>query len=174
MLFRKKRSTFASENSKVTNKQMKNDVVMKKIELKAQDIPVDYPLCFNSGCADKDKCMHYQAWLLMPKERYHGPAVYPTAWEDGACRCFQEKKLVRKAWGFTKLYDNVPRWQRAEARRCVHALFGKGNGPYYRVHNGENVLSPEEQEQILQVVAKFGSTEGIGFDHYVTDWNFEY
>ncbi len=146
---------------------------MEERELKAEDIPMGYPLCFNSDCADKDKCMHYQARLLMPKDRYSGSAVYPTAWEDGKCRCFREKKLVKKAWGFTKLYDNVPHWQRAEARQCVHALFGGGNGPYYRVHHGENLLSPQKQEAILAVLAKFGSIEGIGFDHYVTDWDFE-
>ena len=117
--------------------------------------------------------MHYQARLLMPKDRYSGSAVYPTAWEDGECRCFREKKLVKKAWGFTKLYDNVPHWQRAEARQCVHALFGGGNGPYYRVHHGQNLLSPQKQEEILKVVAMFGSIEGIEFDHYVTDWDFE-
>ena len=145
---------------------------MEEKELKAEDIPKGYPLCFNNECADKDSCMHYQARLLMPNDRYSGAAVYPTAWEDGHCRCFREKKLVKKAWGFTKLYDNVPHWQKAEARQCVHALFGGGNGPYYRVHHGENMLSPQKQEEILKVVAMFGSIEGIGFDHYVTDWDF--
>ena len=98
------------------------------------------------------------------------PWGYPLCFK---CRCFREKKLVKKAWGFTRLYDNVPHWQRAEARQCVHALFGGGNGPYYRVHHGENLLSPQKQEEILAVLAKFGSIEGIGFDHYVTDWNFD-
>jgi hypothetical protein len=146
---------------------------MEEKELKAKDIPTKYPLCFNDECGDKDKCMHYQARLLMPKDRYSGSAVYPTAWEDGKCRFFREKRLVKKAWGFTKLYDNVPKRQKAEARHCVHALFGFGNGPYYRVHHGENMLSPKQQEEILAVLAKFGSIEGIEFDHYVIDWDFE-
>lgn len=59
--------------------------------------------------------MHYQARLLMPEGRYRGQAVYPTAWQDGECRCFCEKKLVDKAWGFTKLYDGIPNKERAEA-----------------------------------------------------------
>ena len=46
---------------------------MEERELKADDIPMGYPLCFNSECADKDKCMHYQARLLMPKDRYSNP-----------------------------------------------------------------------------------------------------
>ena len=146
---------------------------MEEKELKAKDIPLEYPLCFNNECVNKDKCMHYQARLLMPQKRYSGSAVFPTAWEDGQCRCFSEKRLVKKAWGFKKLYDNVPQQQRAEARRCVHELFGNGNGPYYRVHHGENLLSPKKQEEILNVLAKFGSIKGIKFDHYVTCWEFE-
>lgn len=142
-------------------------------ELKAEDIPWGYPLCFNSECTDKDKCMHYQAMLLMPKDKYSGYAVFPTAWEDGKCRCFREKTLVKKAWGFTRLYHNVPQRQKAEARHYVHALFGRGNGPYYRAHHGDIMLSPQKQEDILAVLAKFGSIEGIGFDHYVIDWDFD-
>ena len=147
---------------------------MEEKELKAKDIPMGYPLCFNEGCAEKGKCMHYQARLLMPEGRYYGSAVFPLAWKDGKCKCFNEKKLVKKAWGFTKIYDNVPQRKKAEARASVHSFFGRGNGPYYRVHHGENKLSPKEQEEILAILANFGSIEGIKFDHYVTDWGFDY
>lgn len=146
---------------------------MKEKELKTKDIPWGYALCFNSVCGKKDMCMHYQAQLLMPKSCYSGQAVYPTAWQDGECRCFCEKKLVNKAWGFTKLYDNIPRRDRAEARECVHSYFGRGNGPYYRVHHGENKLSPTQQADILNIVAKFAPIDGIKFDHYEMGWNFD-
>lgn len=152
------------------NNELKN---MEEKELTAKDIPGGYPLCFNNECAEKGRCMHYQARLLMPKERYTGAAVFPTAWEDGQCRCFREKKLVKKAWGFDRLYDNVPHRQQAEARQSVHALFGSGNGPYYRVHHGENMLSPQKQEEILAVLAQYGSIEDVKFDHYVMDWDFD-
>lgn len=145
---------------------------MEEKVLTAKDIPWRYPLCFNNECADKDRCMHYQAWLLTPKDKFSGAAVYPTAWEDGQCRCFQEKKLVKRAWGFTHIYDNVPKHLRPEARQYMRALFGGGNGPYYRVHNGERMLSPQKQEEVLKIIASYGSIEGIEFDHYVPEWNF--
>ena len=47
-----------------------------------------------------------------------------------------------------------------------------GMGPYYRVHHGENELSPKQQDDIMQILAHFCSTEGIKFDHYETDWDF--
>ena len=147
---------------------------MEEKELNYKDIPSGYPLCFNSECTKKDCCMHYQARLLMPDDRYTGSSVFPTAWQNGTCKCFREKRLVRKAWGFTHLYDNVPQRQKAEARQSVHAFFGRGNGPYYRVHHGENMLMSKEQDEIMKIIAKFGSTEGIKFDHYVMAWDFSY
>ena len=147
---------------------------MEEKKLTYNDIPMGYPLCFNDECAKKECCMHYQARLLMPDDRYTGSSVFPTAWQNGECKCFREKRLVRKAWGFSHLYDNVPQRQKAEARQSVHAFFGRGNGPYYRVHHGENMLMPKEQDEIMKIIAKFGSTEGIKFDHYVMAWDFSY
>ena len=60
----------------------------------------------------------------------------------------------------------------AEARHHVRSFFSGGNGPYYRVHHGENMLSPEQQDAIMKIIGKFGSTEGIRFDHYVMAWDF--
>ena len=145
---------------------------MEEKELKAKDIPGGYALCFNSDCDNKEKCMHYQA-ALVAEERDKGSAVYPAAWRGGECRCYSEKKLVKKAWGFSQLYRNLPTYLRAEARRSVSALFGSGNGQYYRAHNGEIMVSPKRQEEIKEVLAKFGSTEGVKFDRYVTFWDFD-
>jgi hypothetical protein len=146
---------------------------MEKKELKAKNIPMGYPLCFNDDCAKKDTCMHYQARLLMPKEQFYGQAVYPIAWQDGECHFYHEKKLVKKAWGFSKLYNNVPKHQRAEARQYVSSLFGRGNGIYYRIHHGENMISPKRQAEIMDILKSYGSIEGIKFDHYVTDWDLD-
>lgn len=146
---------------------------MEDKELKANDIPFGYPLCFNDDCAQKVRCMHYHARLLKSNGRYCGQAVFPTAWQDGECRCFCEKKQVAKAWGFTKLYNNIPQKQRAEARQSVHSYFGSGQGPYYRVYHGENMLSPKQQADILAILAKFDPSEEPKFDHYVIDWDFD-
>lgn len=147
---------------------------MEEKKLTYKDVPMGYPLCFNHECARKTCCMHYQARLTLPEDRLYGPAIYPTAWQDGECRYFREKRFVQKAWGFTHLYDNVPQQYKAEARYRVRSSFSGGNGPYYRVHHGENMISPEKQDEIMKILASYGSTEGIRFDHYVMDWDFGY
>ena len=146
---------------------------MDNKELNRNDIPGSYPLCFNDECKKKGICMHYQARLLMDESRHYGRAIYPTAWQNGECDEFREKRLVKKAWGFTHLYDNVPARQRADARQAVHSVFGSGNGPYYRAHHGEIMLSPEMQEKVVEALSGFCGKEDVKFDHYVTCWDFE-
>ena len=143
----------------------------KQLEIK--NIPYGYPLCFNGECQLRDKCMHYQAYLLKSGTQLAGSAIYPEAWKNGKCQRFNEVKMVKKAWGFTRIYNNVPHYQKAEARQRVMNYFSRGCGPYYRYHHGENKLSPREQEDIIAILAKFGTTEGIAFDHYETDWDFD-
>ena len=121
---------------------------MEEKELKAENIPWGYARCFNDACKRKDTCMHYLANVLTnQQERFTGMSVYPTAWQKEECLCYREKKLVRKAWGFSHLYDNVPRHQKAEARHCVRSYFSAG-------------------------MSNFCSTDSIKFDHYETDWDF--
>ena len=145
---------------------------MEEKELTYQEVPTGYPLCFNHECAENACCMHYQAGLLLPEDHHHGPSIYPTAWLNGECKYFREKRLVQKAWGFTHLYDNVPPRDKSEARQCVRSYFSTGCGPYYRYHHGEMLLFPSQQDDIMKILTKFGSTDGIRFDHYVEDWDF--
>ena len=103
-------------------REIKTKMNMEEKELKAKDIPWGYTRCFNDACKRKDTCMHYLANVLSnQQDRFTGMSVYPTAWLQDECPCYCEKKLVRKAWGFSHLYDNVPKYHKAEARCRVLA-----------------------------------------------------
>lgn len=145
--------------------------LMKK-ELEYKNIPYGYEHCFNENCQLRDKCMHYQAYLLKPDERLVGPTVYPSAWKSGKCLRFSEVKLVQMAWGFSQIYKNVPNYLQTEARRSVIHYFSRGKSPYYRYHHGENKLTPGQQKAIMAILANYGSTDGLTFDHYETDFDF--
>lgn len=145
---------------------------MTEKELKYENLPWGFMVCFNSDCKLRETCMHYQAGLLQPEDKLSGHAVFPQAWKSGTCKCYLEKKIVKKAWGFSRIYRNVPHNQKAEARMYVKSYFSSGNGPYYRYHHGENLLSPKQQEDIMKILADYGPTEDLAFDHYVTDFDF--
>ena len=143
----------------------------QNIELK--NIPYGYKLCFNEACQLRDKCMHYQAYLRKPETVLAGPAIYPDAWKNGQCEHFNEVRIVTKAWGFTRIYNNVPQYLRATARRKVSNYFSRGCGPYYRYHSGENKLTPKQQAEIMAILAQYGPTDGLAYDHYETSWDFD-
>ena len=142
-------------------------------QIQSKDIPFGYQLCFNEECPLRNKCLHYQAYLLKGEDRLGGPAIYPEAWKDGPCQRFNEAKLGQRAWGFSQIYRNVPHYQRALARQSVQNYFSNGCGPYYRYHHGDNKLTPRQQKEIMAILAKFGSTDGVAFDHYETVWDFD-
>ena len=145
---------------------------MTEKELKYENLPYGFQVCFNNDCKLRETCMHYQAGLLQPADKLSGHAVFPQAWKSGTCKCYLEKKIVRKAWGFSRIYRNVPQKEKAEARMYVKSYFSSGNGPYYRYHHGENLLSPKQQEDIMKILADYGPTEDLAFDHYVADFDF--
>lgn len=134
--------------------------------------PGNYELCFNEQCSLHEQCMHYQMWLMRPRHLKGGPAVYPSAWEDGECVSFRDKKLVRMAYGFNGLYKNMDSHEAAGARKAVMQLFSMGKSTYYRFHTGERLLSPKMQEEVLRLVAQYGNTDGVEFDHYVDYYDF--
>ena len=146
--------------------------LMENIKLQSKAIPNGYEICFNDNCQLRDTCLHYQAYLLKSAERLGGPAVYPAAWQHGECTRYCEAKPVQRAWGFSQLYKNVPLHQKAVARQYVSNYFSFGCGPYYRYHHGENKLSPTQQQDIMDILATFGSTDGLAFDHYETAFDF--
>ena len=99
-------------------------------QLQNKNIPYGYALCFNEACQLRETCMHYQAYLLQPKDQLSGHAILPSAWKNGKCQCYCEEQLVKKAWGFNNIYKNVPYYLKAEAHRKVMNYFSSGNNRF--------------------------------------------
>ena len=112
---------------------------MEEKKLTYKYAPWGYPLCFNNECSLHDRCMHYQVGLLAPADKLSGATVYPSAWKDGECKCFREKKIIQMAWGFSHLYDHLSRHRTSEARSHLRGYLGTGASAYYRYHHGELV-----------------------------------
>lgn len=145
---------------------------MDEKKLTFRDAPWGYALCFNHDCSLHDKCMHYHIGTQVPDNRTSGPAIYPSAWKDGQCRHFTKTEKVQFAWGFDGLYKNLSGYMVSVARKSLREHLGRGASAYYRIHNGEKLLSPAQQQEILDFMAQFGSTDSLQFDHYVEQYDF--
>ena len=145
---------------------------MDKNILSFSNAPWGYELCFNNECSRHELCMHYHMGQLAPECLTKGSAIYPSAWKNGDCRHFAPLRKVQFAWGFNGLYRHMSYETRKKARMSLRAHLGAGVSAYYRIHNGEKLLSPARQQEILDFMAQFGNKEDMSFDHYVTQYDF--
>ena len=145
---------------------------MKEKDFDFKKVPAGYQLCFHYQCPMHEHCMHFVAGQHVTADRPFGLAIFPSALQDGKCMFFREFGIQQMAWGFSNLYVNVPPHLRGTARKKVQACLGGGCSTYYRFHQGERLLSPKMQQNVLDTIARYGSTEGIRFDHYVTEYDF--
>lgn len=145
---------------------------MEEKKLVFEDAPWGYALCFNSQCEKSGRCLRYQVGLVAPANLEVGKAIYPSAWKNGDCRHFHEKRMVKLAWGFNNIYAHLTRGQASDIRSSIRAHLGSGMSAYYRYHHGERMLTPQQQKEILDIVARFNYKGDATFDHYVLTWDF--
>ena len=143
----------------------------KDIQYDFRNVPPSYPVCFNTDCTKGGECLRRLAAQHVPQKRLFGPSVYPSTWADGNCPLFETDEPQRMAWGFTRLFAEVKRKDDADLRKVIKRYLG-GNGNYYRYHHGERLLSPTQQEWILDLFRRYGYTEDLGFEGYVLSFNF--
>lgn len=131
-----------------------------------------YALCFLADCKRKSECARFIAGQHVRPDSTIGYAVYPSALtSDGGCKHFRQFRVVKGAWGFDALFEDIKFKDMAKIRSTIKAYLG-GNGTYSRYKLGERLLSPEQQEWIIALFKRYGYTENLHFDGYkdVIDW----
>lgn len=138
-------------------------------EAAAQNQPKTCLYCFQDGCAKAATCIHYFAGQH-PDGRKVGLCVLAAALSDDGCSYYKETRLLRGAWGFKALFEDVKAKDAPLLRRAMMKRFGSYF--YYGVHHGEQLLNPEEQAWVLALFNQYGYTENLSFDGYtdVYDW----
>lgn len=115
----------------------------------------DMPYCFNNVCPRASKCFHYIAAKFKAPNKQTGNAIYPDALKKGKCKYFMRPQIIKVAWGFSKLYDEIHLKDVASMRTKVMSILG-GRTSYYRYHRGEKFLKPEQQEAIKKLFISSG------------------
>ena len=145
---------------------------MDKLPFNFTSVPSTWELCFNKDCTHKDTSMHYFAGQYQPADKMMGFAIYPNALQNGKCRFYVEKRLIRAAWRFRKLFLNVKHVDDTPIRRRIQQYLGS-HPTYYRYMNGQLTLTPEQQEGIINIFRSYGYTEELDFDNYIDRYSYE-
>lgn len=134
-------------------------------------VPASWPVCFVPGCPMAETCLNHLVGLHIPGGRTWGPAIYPTALHDGHCGQYKRIRKIHAAWGFDTLFVDVKQRDASPLRSAIKDYLG-GNGTYYRYHNGERLLTPEQQDHILGLFRQRGYTDNLRFDSYRDVYDF--
>lgn len=146
----------------------------KDLTIKAdfRNVPKGYQLCFNKECVKKDECLRFLAGSELPDNRDWGPAVYPNIKKDeDGCRFLEKGEPQVMAWGFNTLFSEVKHKHIKHLRTTLKQYLG-GHSNYYRYHNGERLLNPQQQKWIIDFFRRTGYTENLAFDHEVMAYTF--
>ena len=139
--------------------------------LTPDQIPPSYPRCFQSDCPKADTCMRLLASKYIPEGQVRGDAVYPTARKGSNCQMYKQTRVIRAAYGFSALFAEVKKKDDTPLRDRIKTYLG-GNTTYYRYHHGERLLTPEQQQWIINLFRCKGYTEELHFDAYRDMYDF--
>lgn len=145
---------------------------MENKELKWEDVPKGWALCFNSECAMREKCLRFKAGKLAPEETTVCPCITPMALKDGDCRHFASSEKVLFARGFSRIYDKVLKQDFTPLRKAMTTML-QGKRYYYEYLRGERRLSPKQQQSIRNLFAKGGYAESVCFDEFEETFDFK-
>ncbi|EGF59322.1 DUF6078 family protein [Bacteroides fluxus] len=141
-----------------------------KEEIDFNQIPFDYPLCLNERCPQADGCLRQLSVESMPAEKDCWSIISPKrlATIKGDCPFFRSSRKVRYAKGFMNILDNLPYNQRRSIIVSLIAYFGQRT--YYRSRKGERLLTPDEQQAVLNIIKRHNATTSQEFDGYEEDY----
>ena len=136
------------------------------------DAPKSWRNCFNDTCPKAEECMHHLTGKNIPDNLTCGDTVYPNACKDGKCRYFKQIRVMRGAYGFNAILSQFPRTSEERLRAVIKNYLG-GHGTYYDYNKGRKLLTPEQQERIVNLFRNNGYTGECEFEgyRYVYDFN---
>lgn len=139
-------------------------------------IPEWWPLCPNTQCPMATSCLRHQAFLQAPQDVTSWTCLLPSAWNNSQsnatpCAYYQSVQTVRMARGFQNICSQLKKHDAPqEFRETLTEYFGNV-GNYYRYRNGTNLLSPDQQQFIHDLLHRLGY-DHLDFDDYVDQYDF--
>jgi len=129
--------------------------------------PSYWAFCFNTQCPLAKECALQLSVAYKDADYTRGEAVFPDAFKDGKCKHFRQLKLVRMAYGFEGILDELKRKDSGSFKVRMISYLGSSTS-YYRYKLGQTNLVPEQQKYILAWCQEHGYSN-MKFDRYTEE-----
>lgn len=130
-------------------------------------VPYGYGVCASSDCPKASTCLRHLALEHAPLKYPFLPTLTPQklAAMKGNCEYYCPNTYVRYAKGFTRTTESLVVRDAGTFRWRLISHFGRKN--YYLARKGEYLLSPADQQFIIDQAKSFGLKLDDYFDEYV-------
>lgn len=142
----------------------------KEEELDFSQVPNNFLWCINSQCPKAGTCLRQLAEKCAPADikHYSVLSLKHLASLEGECPYYCSNTKVRYARGFLGILENLTGKQtRFFLARIIDS---SSRRTFYRIRNGERILSPLEQQSILNILKECGVIFPVKFDSYFEDY----
>ena len=130
-------------------------------------IPTHFAYCPKSDCPKAKECLHHLACeQLTPNIKQVlcvNPVITQQANEQG-CSELCEAKTVRMARGFINALGTVPAGNMSNLKAKLFEALNRSY--FYRMRRGDLLISPPQQQVIVNAITKAGGKTPVEFDHY--------
>ena len=128
-------------------------------------------MCLNRQCPQANTCLRQLTEQSVPENIEHWVIISPKllASIKGDCPHYRSNTKVRYAKGFIGILDCIPHKQMQTV--VAHLMSYLSRRTYYRTRKGERLLSPAEQQHILNILKNCGVTYPEKFDAYIEDYD---
>ena len=134
-------------------------------------VPYQYAMCLNRQCPQANTCLRQLTEQSVPENIEHWVIISPKLLANikGYCPHYRSNTKVRYAKGFIGILDCIPHKQMQTV--VAHLMGYLSRRTYYRTRKGERLLSPAEQQHILNILKNCGVTYPEKFDAYIEDYD---
>ncbi len=141
-----------------------------KEEIDFTKVPHQYPVCLNRECSKANTCLRQLIVESIPEMNQHWVIISPKylATLQGSCPHYRSNIKVIYAKGFIKMLESLPYKQMQTVISHLINFFGRRT--YYRVRKGERLLTPYEQQKILNILKNCGVNSQPEFDTSIEDY----
>ena len=129
-----------------------------------------YLVCFIDSCPLHGQCLRWLTGQYINPKLPAYNAINPRNPENGCDHCpmFRKKQRVMMKRGMTNLYHEMPGYMEHQIRHSLISQWGRRN--YFEMRRGDRLITPEQQQDVLNTCREFGWKGPIVFDGEQEDW----
>lgn len=154
----------------ITPKTSREDEELRRQEEEFRKKASDYTLCFSDSCSLHEECLRWHVaqhadpdaptcQIVNPRNPAHG---------DEHCCMFRRKQRVMMKRGFTGMFREMPTYKERAIRNRLISVWGRWK--YFELRRGDQLLTPQHQQDIANACQSCGWTGPIVYDAEQESW----